>query len=270
MAERPALALFYSGLFAIGVALLIPAFYFNDTLFGYLNCRREAVWSNYFFLLLTSLADGFWVMMLVTVIQSIAPRNFTAFVLALLLGNAVLQPAKILFAAERPLRALGESVVCVVGMPLQLHSFPSGHAFSSALFFMYARPQKSLAKAITLFAITALAAFSRIYIGAHFPRDVVVGFLWGVVVFLIAEKISLYLQSAKVPLSWRRFLLWLTGMTTVSLYLFFYEEKTRELEFLLTPLAWLVLIYWLYYAAFVLWRRKPAVFFAERQTTTRW
>ncbi len=92
----------------------------------------------------------------------------------------------------------------------QTYSFPSGHAFLSAVTFLtlgalLARVQREaevkiyvLAVAIT---ITVLVGISRIYIGVHWPTDVLAGWCagaaWAILCWLIAER----LQPNNIPAS---------------------------------------------------------------------
>jgi len=59
------------------------------------------------------------------------------------------------------------------------HSFPSGHAASS---FACAVVLASLVPRwrVPLYVLAASIAFSRSYVGVHYPLDVVAGALWGV------------------------------------------------------------------------------------------
>jgi undecaprenyl-diphosphatase len=64
------------------------------------------------------------------------------------------------------------------------HSFPSGHAASS---FACAVVLASFAPRLRapLVLLAALIAWSRAYVGVHYPFDVVAGALWGVAIGLV-------------------------------------------------------------------------------------
>ena len=240
---------FYRCVLWAALAFTPFAFFFNTELFHLLNCRRDAVALNYFFLTLTSLADGLWVIMIATVAQSLRPRNFGVLLLALVIGNLLLQSGKIFIDADRPLRAIGDSV-CILGYPLTSRSFPSGHSFSAILLFMYLRPRHSILAGCLVLIVAILGAVSRAYVGVHFPRDIITGSLMAVAAYLAAERFAprLHLWQLSAPV--RSAGLIIVGAGTALIYIFAYHEKTRELEALLTPAAWVVAAYWALYSAY--------------------
>ena len=79
------------------------------------------------------------------------------------------------------------------------HSFPSGHAASS---FACAVVLVSFAPRLRgpLYAFAALIALSRLYVGVHYPLDVLGGALWG----LVVGKAVLDLEDARPVLPRRR------------------------------------------------------------------
>lgn len=77
-------------------------------------------------------------------------------------------------------------------MRFKSYSFPSGHAYVSALIssflavilIMYAPEPFSFIGVFCVTAFSILIGTSRIYLGAHFPSDVVAGWILGVLVSL--------------------------------------------------------------------------------------
>jgi len=98
------------------------------------------------------------------------------------------------FQRVRPCQAL-EGVRLLVGCS-DSFSFPSNHAtnaFALAAFFATYYRQR----AVPLFVMAALVGYSRIYVGVHYPTDVLAGALLGV-----AFGLTFGVSSRK--LVWRR------------------------------------------------------------------
>jgi undecaprenyl-diphosphatase len=83
----------------------------------------------------------------------------------------------------------GEVVVNVMFEPLRSRSFPSGHsqsAFTFAHIFAFLVSRTSLKKVqqqylqISFYLLASLTSLSRVYVGVHFPFDVVAGALIGI------------------------------------------------------------------------------------------
>lgn len=97
------------------------------------------------------------------------------------MSTVAVQICKHLWNRPRPLLAMYD--VRVVHETLFAHSFPSGHTMTAfAVAFACCAFVKKLRCVMIPFAI--LTGFSRIYVGAHFPLDVLYGALLGTFVGL--------------------------------------------------------------------------------------
>lgn len=80
-------------------------------------------------------------------------------------------------------------------------SFISGHASNSmaACFFLYT-VLKTRVKYIELMFLWPLVfAYSRIYLGLHYPSDILVGYIWGILMALLVLKLYVKLRDRFFP-----------------------------------------------------------------------
>lgn len=108
-----------------------------------------------------------------------------------IIGSALLNLAtKQIFARDRP--GLWESIA-----PETTFSFPSGHAMGSAtlawvLLLLAWRTRWRWPMAATVASFVGMVAFSRVYLGVHYPSDILAGWaaasVWSVSVYVLVFR----------------------------------------------------------------------------------
>ncbi len=145
---------------------------------------------------LTLVGEGWSALLLLPLLWYARTRSFAGPLAAGVLVQAVLVWAmKAIVGRTRPWIALG--LPAPIGAPHDC-SFPSGHAsgsFCLAVFLAFALPAawpdapgKTRAVVAIGFLYAALVAASRVYLGAHFPSDVIGGALIGGSIGAVAAR----------------------------------------------------------------------------------
>lgn len=160
--------------------------------FGALNLRGyHSRWMDRVMWLTTQLGSFIFAALLAFVAYVWGERRFA---MDLMLGTLTLwmlvEVIKAFTDRSRPFNLLRETRV--IGSREPGLSFPSGH--TAQTFFVVSLTighfQLPLGSAMFLYGIAALVAFTRIYVGAHYPRDVIagaiLGLVWGLVLGWIA------------------------------------------------------------------------------------
>jgi undecaprenyl-diphosphatase len=108
-------------------------------------------------------------------------------------SSLVEYPVKAFFRRRRPFIDFLQAIV--IGKKPGSWSFPSGHAasaFAGAWLLSRSFPSQRLA----LFLLAGLVAFSRIYLGDHYPGDVASGALSGMAIAEIVRRVQLAVDHA--------------------------------------------------------------------------
>ncbi|GAB3948598.1 hypothetical protein GCM10027614_46010 [Micromonospora vulcania] len=89
---------------------------------------------------------------------------------------------------ERPCRTVGRAIIAGTCPPQGDWSFPSNHAtLAGALAITTLLLSRRLG--LVALPLAALAAFSRVFVGVHYPHDVAVGVLLGALVAAVATPL---------------------------------------------------------------------------------
>ena len=140
---------------------------------------------------ITSLGDAGWFWILLTIIllipkktRKIGIASAVSLVIGVIITNVAL---KNIVARTRPYEVV-EGLTLLVGKAHD-YSFPSGHScasFASAFAIYKTAPKKY---GIAALVLASLIAFSRLYVGIHYPTDVIAGVVIGIVSAILAGLI---------------------------------------------------------------------------------
>lgn len=154
---------------------------------------RQDLWDP-FWRSITFLGDKGWAWLALSLLLTAFPKTrktgllaLAAMALCALVTNVCL---KNLIARPRPYTQI-PGLTALIPAPSD-HSFPSGHttaSFACAGVYLQTLPRKYGVAALIL---AALIAFSRLYVGVHYPTDVLAGLLIGLtgswIICSIAKK----------------------------------------------------------------------------------
>ena len=162
----------------------------------WIQANLRTPWLDWLMPKITFLCENGWFWIVLTIMLLIWKRHrkcgwgmFTALILSLLIGNLLLKHA---VARPRPCW-INTDIDMLVAIPKDF-SFPSGHSmasFASATVLMTYDRRAGIPALI----LSALIAFSRLYLYVHFPTDVLVGTVLGIVMGLIAPRIVEAIQE---------------------------------------------------------------------------
>jgi membrane-associated phospholipid phosphatase len=163
---------------------------FDSRIFMFINQRSYPKWLDRFMWLATQLGNMLAAFMLAF---SFFLLNYRQLAIEIVFGTLTLwllvETIKALADRDRPFLALEDTRV--IGWREKGDSFPSGH--TSQMFFLATllilHFHLSLGTSVALYVVAAFVGFTRIYVGAHYPRDVfggaVLGSIWGILAILV-------------------------------------------------------------------------------------
>jgi membrane-associated phospholipid phosphatase len=176
-------------LFVITGAWML-SYFSRDTLFFSLN-QRHSYLADLFFSYFTHIGDGLFMIGLGVVLLGLGKRKMgVMLILSFLLSGLIVQMGKRLKPEPRPGKYYAEinQIHRVEDQPLKgNNSFPSGH--TTTAFAMFSLLSFSIKRNLLLesvfFLLALFVAYSRIYLGHHFFKDVYAGAILGYVCSLL-------------------------------------------------------------------------------------
>jgi membrane-associated phospholipid phosphatase len=163
----------------------IPLFLIFNRLSHYTG---GGVWAN-----LTSLGEGLIVLSLAGLIAIRWPKAAWTVLVAGVFGTLLVHGIKEAVGALRPAMILPRDSFTIIGPRLNVVSFPSGHtttitAFATILYLQV----KDARVAWLLLPVVVLVGISRMAVGAHWPMDVLGGWVVGILIavfsYILAER----------------------------------------------------------------------------------
>jgi membrane-associated phospholipid phosphatase len=165
----------------------------DSRLFRLFNQRTYPKWLDNYMWLFTQLGNMLTAFLVAFIFFLRGYRYLgVEIVLATILLWLLVETIKALAIRDRPFLTLEDTRV--IGWREKGDSFPSGH--TSQIFFLVTlltlRFTPGLGISLALYTIAAIVGFTRIYVGAHYPRDVlggaVLGSIWGILAMLVSPR----------------------------------------------------------------------------------
>ncbi|MEM2897461.1 MAG: phosphatase PAP2 family protein [Candidatus Bathyarchaeia archaeon] len=170
-------------------------------LFPFINKGLTSYPLDVFFGIVTHIGSTiFWLIFSIMLWARNKKNEAILLAIAIIIGGIVLLPIKLFLPRARPYQVMNEVRTLDIEWG---SSFPSGHAknaFSAAVILSDKYPKWRLVS----YALAIVVSFSRIYVGVHWPMDVVVGAFvgWalGIMVLRLEKRILGCLNILKFDL----------------------------------------------------------------------
>ena len=162
----------------------------DTQVFMLFNMRGYPKWLDRFMWLATQLGNMLTAFVIAFLLFMLNDRRLA---IVIIFGTLTLwllvEMIKALSVRDRPFLTLEKTRI--IGWREKGDSFPSGH--TTQIFFLMTllmyHFQLGMGESIALYAVAAVVGFTRIYIGAHYPRDVIAGIVlgsvWGILATLL-------------------------------------------------------------------------------------
>ena len=149
---------------------------------------------------ITSLGNGGMIWIAATIVLLIPKKTRKAGIMsaAALLGSLIINNNIVKNIVQRPRPFVTFTDLQIIIPTPSEFSFPSGHTSSSfaaaAVFYRHLPKKLGLPSVI----LAGLIGFSRLYVGVHYPTDVIAGVLMGILLSYLAEYlVNLFVKKLK-------------------------------------------------------------------------
>ena len=149
---------------------------------------------------ITSLGNGGMIWIAATIVLLIPKKTRKAGIMsaAALLGSLIINNNIVKNIVQRPRPFVTFTDLQIIIPTPSEFSFPSGHtssSFAAAAVFYRHLPKKLGIPSVIL---AGLIGFSRLYVGVHYPTDVIAGVIMGILLSYLAEYlVNLFVKKLK-------------------------------------------------------------------------
>lgn len=225
---KPFLA--FTGVYLIGLSVILVIFGYHESFFV-LNSNRTP-WLDWPMFTITHLGDSMILASIITLLYVRQKPDMALTVIFIVIITGVFgQLLKISLFDEwdRPLRVFNESsaVHTLANYRLFHNSFPSGHSITAMAAFtaLVWCLKPSVFWQLFFATVAIIITYSRIYLGVHFPGDVLAGSLIGIfttllltpIIFKRVTNIKFY-NTFKVAMTVLAVILLITGTFFLRIY----------------------------------------------------
>ena len=170
---------------------------FDASIFNFINHGLNNSFFNFIMPIITYLGSGEFVLVIGVILLFSKKKEVKVLGILLIAGMTIsyyaVNALKLIVARPRPFLVLPN--VMVLGHAGHDPSFPSGHA--TTVFMAAALLSSRFKKYAVFYLAAALVCFSRVYVGVHFPTDVLGGAIVGTLIGLVLIYTTKYLFASK-------------------------------------------------------------------------